>query len=427
MVIPKWLQPSNADNRVFLREGAVHLLEDSNKKAGLELAKALQRLRKVDGQDLAKPTVQRVIDVRCKKAKQMVEESKHMVQSVVPPEIARVLLTFPQLISSALDNLPPSSRPKTYETVNFHEGGVPVQLRMTRCQYGRLMASRFALPGNYQLKHWANVGDNSARQLGAKICLGLQQAYADDAPSAALGFARLPEEFLGDVEVKGLDKEEAKFAAKAAHSVRLAELAKERRGFQQEFELWYTRSQTLLPDLSKFNKAGDSDAWMTLEPAELDEVLKERTEMPTNASEADAEAMLKEMSEKMANLLKGASGLDGIDLTGEGEEDDEDEGMFDDEDEEDSEGEDMDDEDGMKDEEILAAMREMDAQLAECQAEETPDGPSKEGPSAPGLEHVDPKKPGLDMHVMKHLLESYCAEHKMDPGPTSLLFDQLKK
>merc|ERR1712046_526735 len=109
--------------------------------------------------------------------------------------------------------------------------------------------------------------------------------------------------------------------------------------------------------------------------------------------------------------------------------DEDDDGMFDDEDmdEEDSDdGEDMDDVDGMKDEEILAAMREMDAQLAECQAEEIPDS-DKAGPSAPGLEHVDPKNPGLDMHVMKHLLESYCAEHKMDPGPTSLLFDQLKK
>ena len=115
-VIPKWINPDNSEHRVFIRNGTLHILAPSTKKTpiatprqGLQLVDALARLRKEDSANIAKSNIQRVIRQRFSNyPAKALEFATHNVRAVLPENIAKILVQHPQLISVAMDHLPPT-------------------------------------------------------------------------------------------------------------------------------------------------------------------------------------------------------------------------------------------------------------------------------------------------------------------------------
>jgi len=177
LAAPRWLTPTNAEHRVWLRNGQVHLLPRpcSPEPDIIGCREALARLRAAGGSRAAKDKVQHAINARLKGyPKQALELSTHTVRAVLPASVARLLLAFPQLVAVALDNLPP---PATRELVSLRKklngpaaevrfdcesvsekDMICVGIRLTRCQYARLAGMRSQLPQRFTQKNLRPAG-----------------------------------------------------------------------------------------------------------------------------------------------------------------------------------------------------------------------------------------------------------------------------
>eukprot|EP00913_Durusdinium_trenchii_P026183 g24564.t1 len=118
LAAPRWVSPSNAENRCWLRKGLLHLLPRPGAGEAPELGRkeGLARLRKAGEESVARGKMQKAIQQRLEGyPKRALELSRHdassVVRAVMPKKVARLLLALPQLISVILDHLPtPPSR-----------------------------------------------------------------------------------------------------------------------------------------------------------------------------------------------------------------------------------------------------------------------------------------------------------------------------
>lgn len=264
--LPSWLSPETAVNRVFLRRGTLSVLPRTLPKpapvAGIidveavlaatthASATGVERVSLPDalralwmdqlGHHVARPTVQRRLTARMRPVHEVArfwemapKEARpttgkkelsqasicgpHQCNMIVPVAIAHAFRRYPQLLSVALDHLPPpvdiTKKVAVFKTKWDSENGsfpfdcsapdivtVKTGIVLNRCQYGRLQQLRFRLPAQYTTSKWrlpgeghADVSQNIAPQpkgirpasyaamdRGAKLCLGLLCAYLAD-------------------------------------------------------------------------------------------------------------------------------------------------------------------------------------------------------------------------------------------------------
>ncbi|CAD7948922.1 unnamed protein product [Amoebophrya sp. A120] len=145
LTLPKWVNPETAVNRIFLRDGCVHLLDpvkcsaagaghggDHNKAGGapassslskqatsctknpllaeLSLPTALHYLQKHadSGRTIAKANVQRQLQQKIESfPKKALEHCTHWFQCVLPKNVALLLEKYPAVISDAMMHVPP--------------------------------------------------------------------------------------------------------------------------------------------------------------------------------------------------------------------------------------------------------------------------------------------------------------------------------
>lgn len=217
--IPSSVDPENAENRVFLRHGALHLIPPtSTKRVSLTVRDALRALLASDARYCAKRSAQASIrrrteqhqaiyDAWLSSTKTLAAEmprlssatlcAPYSCSAVVPLPIAILLQKYPQLLTIALDYLPPKEHMSSGRHVksnndphfNFQDATALasiVRVTFSRCQYVRLQQLRFILPMHFTLSHWktppkptalSDLELRAAMILGSKLCLGLQSAY----------------------------------------------------------------------------------------------------------------------------------------------------------------------------------------------------------------------------------------------------------
>jgi hypothetical protein len=113
-LLPDWLDPSTADNRVFLYQGLLHIIplpKSSDEQAifptgrQLSLIKAIGTIRSYSDKTKASVEVHEAALARCSEFPKYVLEGDyfHRAKCVVPRDIAKVLKMNPALIAPAIE------------------------------------------------------------------------------------------------------------------------------------------------------------------------------------------------------------------------------------------------------------------------------------------------------------------------------------
>jgi hypothetical protein len=106
--IPRWLKPENSLNRVFLRDGWVHLVRRAGRKVGeklgsLTVEEAVGLMKDGRGATQASEEVQEAIARRIGGYPEQARRNMHRARCVVPVSVAQVLKHEPQLVSLAVE------------------------------------------------------------------------------------------------------------------------------------------------------------------------------------------------------------------------------------------------------------------------------------------------------------------------------------
>mmetsp|Transcript_46667 Transcript_46667/g.101424 ORF Transcript_46667/g.101424 Transcript_46667/m.101424 type:complete len:657 (+) Transcript_46667:73-2043(+) len=510
--LPSWVSPTTSTNRAWIRDGCLNIVPRSKDFSGsLTLKEGLAAVRVGDGSTVARPGVQKALQRRLQGyPEKAVSMSTHMVRAVLPRPWAVVLSAFPQLVSSAVDHLPPdteglgSRRLPEKAKVSFQATEMSlVNIRLTRCQHARLQCLRMRPPAQFSLSRWpappGTPGDSLTRPrvLGANLCLGLKCAYMLDSRSAAMGFVRAAglagAAMATELQVAPwqeiLRNAPVPLRAAADMAYRSLEMAAVR-SVRSEMDRWFVLACASKVTLQAHAK-DDDDSWMEVSMEELDASLQERAKemeefhkcreqrkgsrgsagdtsptsgasddafkpQPRNIAKTDVDTQvgpaqkaeggksvserqgvrfeeppveefspeedeeLRAVGEKVKSLMLKVSSLEGV------EGDTHDDGG--------SEGDDSDDsghsgaspgdsasEDGEADPELLKYMRDLDTELEGVECEE---GAAEDMPNSSHV-RVDLPEVQLDSDLLANLLQSYCSETQLQPGPASVLFREL--
>eukprot|EP00927_Polykrikos_kofoidii_P056307 TRINITY_DN5045_c0_g3_i1.p1 TRINITY_DN5045_c0_g3~~TRINITY_DN5045_c0_g3_i1.p1 ORF type:complete len:736 (+),score=167.37 TRINITY_DN5045_c0_g3_i1:58-2208(+) len=314
LAAPRWLDPSNAEYRCWLRGGLMHILPRPRPPEPEQIScrDALARLRDARGASAAKDKVQRALNARLEGfPRKAIDSSRHVARAVVPCTVARALLAYPQLVSVAVDHLPPASGqeltslrrdlPAEEARVRMDCDGlsddevVCVGLRLTRCQYARLCGLHSQLPQRFSRKHWKEPRGTSpgekAMRLGQLLCAGLETAYLHNSTGATAAL-RWPRPELRDALLPAsapwwLD---SKFAqnARACEPALTPHSVAGRLAFLQQSELDESFQQTLrrvienralvkVVDFATYwRDRDDSEEWLQVSAEEIDREMQAR-------------------------------------------------------------------------------------------------------------------------------------------------------
>lgn len=184
-VLPDWLEPETSGNRVFLKEGCLHILPLEGKEettpGPLVLRDALERLRQRSREDTcAALEVQEAIHRRTSDFPDRAKAEVHGAVCLLPTRLGSALESCPELVSWAiatlyhrdLDDMKVVSRPSDFAAAEK----VPQKIRFSRCRYAQLVQQNLEASGVYPLPAVSSTLYPAAER-GMKLSLGCLMLY----------------------------------------------------------------------------------------------------------------------------------------------------------------------------------------------------------------------------------------------------------
>lgn len=190
--IPRWLKPENSINRVFIRQGFLHILPLPSTPAELyrlpvspSITDALEVLSRGDLQTKAADPVQAALQSRIGSYGKDCKNNMHNVVCRVPLPVAQILKHEPQLVSLAveafydrdLESMKAASRMQQF-LPNGQVEMVDVMVRMSRAMYAQLMLQVFQAPRSYPMPSFSDPHHKEA-ELGMKLTCGFEMMYCN--------------------------------------------------------------------------------------------------------------------------------------------------------------------------------------------------------------------------------------------------------
>lgn len=313
LVLPSWMEPETAHNRVLIHDGRVHVIRPptSPKEVGkypsgkLSLEAALGHVRDSDLDTLAPRDVEAAIQKRLSGYPGKIAENTHRCRCFVPRKIAELLARAPSLIARAVESFysrdPISSRVASKMERFDPATCVPVTVRFTRMTFAELVSQQFYPPKVF-LPHVPQPTDpdHLAWQAGVKLACGFEMLAAEPR------WRKMAEQYPDwTVETHDFEKDgqwlafkrmlEARgyFGTEGADVNALERVAKEQYllhslppskplgdptevVFNPGVLIAHLLSLPSLPDDALNREPADSEAWMTVEEDELEEMLQQR-------------------------------------------------------------------------------------------------------------------------------------------------------
>ncbi|BGP29278.1 hypothetical protein JCM10296v2_001016 [Rhodotorula toruloides] len=228
-VLPSWVTPQNAANRVWIYRGELHLIPlehksvlsfeeqsmnpsfDPEEEGFLDRVTALELVRDEKVETRAAKEVEEAVWARIAGYPGKIKEHHHRTLTYLPTDIALALAASPSLVAEAIaafyerepgtlravntmSRFPPAPPiPSTSSTSDSDmtdtpslPGTVLVQTLLTRSLYSQLVLQRFYAPKPYQKVGWmdAKLGreDERRRSVGMKIACGFEMLYKLTSP-----------------------------------------------------------------------------------------------------------------------------------------------------------------------------------------------------------------------------------------------------
>ena len=310
MVLPPWIEPDTSHNRLFIADGRLHIVRppQSPKEVGLypsgklSLEDALKHVRNPDLDTFASAEIEAVIAVRVAGYPGKIGENTHRSRCFLPRKVAEILAREPRLVAPAVEafySWDPMSMRIASKMERFDPSTcVPVTVRFTRLTFAQLASQQFYPPKPF-LPHVPPSSDRNflAWQAGGKLACGFEMLAAEPR------WRKLAEQFPDwmledhnfDADVKWDDfrraLESRGYFETTETDVRLLEkLAREQyllhnlppsKPRADPVEVVYNPaaliahliSQPALDDSLLNHEPEDSEAWMTVEEDELEQIL----------------------------------------------------------------------------------------------------------------------------------------------------------
>ncbi|CAM8881615.1 unnamed protein product [Rhodiola kirilowii] len=182
--LPRWIDPENSENRVFVRGGDVHIVP-RDKLQNPSLIESLSFLVRFEDKCRASEKVQMSIKNRIGEYPERARRNVHHVRVRVPLSVAQVLKHEPCLISLAvegfydrdIDTMKYAAKMERFLPKGKGEELVLVWVKMSRAMYAQLLQQTFQAPKCYPMPPRTDGAAYAEAELGMKIACGFEMMY----------------------------------------------------------------------------------------------------------------------------------------------------------------------------------------------------------------------------------------------------------
>lgn len=182
--LPKWLEPETSTNRVFIRNGKLHIVPKKHFRSVPTLFDALAYVSTHEEKTEASSSVQSAIKNQIEAYPNRAVKNMHRVRVRVPVLVAQILKHEPCLISLAvegfydrdIDSMKYAANMEFFLPNKSADEIVQVSVIMPRTRYAQLMQQSFQAPKCYPMPPRSDGGYPEA-ELGMKIACGFEMIY----------------------------------------------------------------------------------------------------------------------------------------------------------------------------------------------------------------------------------------------------------
>eukprot|EP01132_Coremiostelium_polycephalum_P003103 gene3103-3881_t len=202
--LPKWIKPNLVKNRVFIRNGYLHVIPLPNSPTDIDtipfkmdILSAINILHSNQFQTKINPSTWDIIKNRISKfeegSKEFILEQNHIKSVYIPIEIGYLLNQSPQLMSDIVttfyyrdsDDMKSVSKMERFPVNRDRDRDqskgkmVSCKVRFTRCLYAQLKQQKFNPPRSFPPLPPPNDKLYLEKSLGTKLICGLEMVYAN--------------------------------------------------------------------------------------------------------------------------------------------------------------------------------------------------------------------------------------------------------
>ncbi|KAF3439200.1 hypothetical protein FNV43_RR17475 [Rhamnella rubrinervis] len=208
--LPRWLNPGNSLNRVFIRCGDVHIVP-RDRFASPSLEDSLKFIANCGRDSRASEAVQTAVKSRILEYPERARRNMQRVRVRVPVSVAQVLKHEPCLISLAvegfydrdIDTMKYAAKMEKFLSKRREEELVCVSVKMSRAMYAQLVQQTFQAPKCYPMPNRSAGSDYVEAELGMKIACGFEMMYQLRKREGLEGKGSSWEAFMGTLERSG--------------------------------------------------------------------------------------------------------------------------------------------------------------------------------------------------------------------------------
>lgn len=196
MDLPSWIDPSNSSNRVFIKQGNVHIIPLPSSPADiiqipggnkLEKKKAIEVVRQSSVNTVADDAVQQTIQSRIEEYPKAAQQEIHRARCKLPKRAAYVLLKEPQLLALAVEAFylrdPIALKACAFMNTFPPAASAETTIRFTKTTYAQTVSQKFYPPKPFRLPPPSQKREFRVAELGMKLACGMEMLYTDNSGS----------------------------------------------------------------------------------------------------------------------------------------------------------------------------------------------------------------------------------------------------
>ncbi|ESO94107.1 hypothetical protein LOTGIDRAFT_145160 [Lottia gigantea] len=346
-VLPKWLDPDTAENRIFIYNGELHIIpipENANEMSDLPLftpsvPDAVNIVREHEHLTKAKPEIQNAIMKKLQTFPEKASQNLHYANCYIPTSVASVLEQNPSLVAPAVEAFyyrDPVDLKACRSMKNFpQEDMVIYRVKFTRFMYAQLLQQDFQPD---RRSGWTLPSKTNSQfkqdDIGLKLAHGFEIlcARCGGKKSSINGHTQFNEQdgrwqrYLQALKDNGFFKNELegskhyKILLEDAKSFYTDNLANQKRKKKEPgnsiFDLLDSSTYSM-EDFKKKEKVlppSDDDSWIEVSPDDLDQLL--HTTVGTTQSNTTQQDTfdLSQISQSMKSFVDNVSSVDGVEF-----------------------------------------------------------------------------------------------------------------
>ncbi|TPX49274.1 hypothetical protein SeMB42_g02655 [Synchytrium endobioticum] len=186
--LPKWLQPRNSTNRVFLHQGQLHIIPmpkaSIERPAGkITVSAGVEFVASSSMDTRASEDIQKAVFDRISEYPEKARQNIHHARVTIPRTLASVLSREPQLVAPAVEAFymrDPIAMRAIHRMERFPPSdSMDCTIPLTRTLYAQLVSQRFYAPKPFKMPPVANSLEYKRAELGMKLACGMEMLAAE--------------------------------------------------------------------------------------------------------------------------------------------------------------------------------------------------------------------------------------------------------